>query len=50
MRYAKLFNYMAVDQERVTSDPAYQAKIAADVADWIGPSRMKDETQQEISS
>lgn len=41
MRYAKLFNsYMAVDRERVRSDPAYKAKIAADVANWIGPSQM----------
>ena len=54
MRYAKLSNsYMAVGQKRVSSDPTYKVKITADkvkitadVAGWMGPSRMRDETQQ----
>ncbi len=58
MRYAKLSNsYMAVGQKRVSSDPTYKVKITAnkvkitaDVAGWMGPSRMRDETQQETSS
>ena len=51
MRYAKLSNsYMVVGQKRVSSDPTYKAKITADVAGWMGPSRMRDETQQETSS